>query len=119
MGRNCTSGRSWSRSSCSPSAREVDLRRYPASRPPERPRERWLELRRPRGRLPDRGRILDRRRSAIPTETRREGIWATIRATKDPSLLAILFEDSAALLRLLVAALGISPGPHLNNPYLD
>ena len=48
-----------------------------------------------------------------------QGVWATIRRTKDPSLLAVLFEDSAALLGLLVAALGVFLGSHFGNPYFD
>ncbi len=47
------------------------------------------------------------------------GIWATIRSSKDPSLFAVLFEDSAALLGLVVAALGIYLGARLGNPSLD
>jgi cation diffusion facilitator family transporter len=47
------------------------------------------------------------------------GVWAAIRASKDPSLVAILFEDSAALLGLLVAAAGLFLGSHLDNPYFD
>jgi cation diffusion facilitator family transporter len=48
-----------------------------------------------------------------------QGMWAAIRATKDPSLVAVLFEDSAALLGLVVAALGIWLGAHLDSPYFD
>jgi cation diffusion facilitator family transporter len=47
------------------------------------------------------------------------GVWATIRRTKDPSLLAVLFEDSAAILGLLVAALGVYLGSRFQNPYFD
>src|SRR5262249_32536731 len=47
------------------------------------------------------------------------GIWTTIRAAKDTSVLLILFEDSAALLGLVVAAGGIFLGSHFQNPYFD
>lgn len=47
------------------------------------------------------------------------GIWEAIHASKDPSLFAVLFEDSAALLGLFVAFLGVYLGHQLNNPYLD
>jgi cation diffusion facilitator family transporter len=48
-----------------------------------------------------------------------QGIWTAIRRSKDPSLVAILFEDSAALLGLVVAALGVFLGSRLENPYFD
>lgn len=49
----------------------------------------------------------------------RRGVWETIRDTKDPTLFAVLLEDSAALLGLLVAFLGIFFGRLLDNPHLD
>ena len=45
--------------------------------------------------------------------------WAALRASKDPGNFAIIFEDTAALLGLIVAALGVYAGHALNNPYLD
>jgi cation diffusion facilitator family transporter len=42
-----------------------------------------------------------------------------IRRSKDPSLYAVVFEDSAALLGLVFAFLGVFLGHLLNNPYLD
>ena len=42
-----------------------------------------------------------------------------VRASKDPTTFTVLFEDSAAMLGLLVAFLGIFLGHRLNNPYLD
>ena len=45
--------------------------------------------------------------------------WKAIRRTKDPTSFAVLFEDTAALLGLLVAFLGIFLGQVLGNPYLD
>ena len=48
-----------------------------------------------------------------------QGVWQTIHASKDPTTFTILFEDTAALLGLLVALVGIFLGHQLNNPYLD
>lgn len=42
-----------------------------------------------------------------------------LRASKDPANFAVIFEDTAALLGLIVAALGVFLGHQLNNPYLD
>lgn len=47
------------------------------------------------------------------------GVLQTIRASKDPTTFTILFEDSAALLGLVVAFVGIFLGHELNLPYLD
>lgn len=46
-------------------------------------------------------------------------LWQAIRASKDPTIFTVLFEDSAALLGLLVAFLGVLLGHWFNNPYLD
>lgn len=48
-----------------------------------------------------------------------QGIWETVHASKDPTTFTILFEDTAALLGLLVALTGIFLGHQLNMPYLD
>ena len=56
---------------------------------------------------------------AFRSEMGREGVFATIRASKDPTTFTVLFEDTAALLGLIVAFLGIFLGNQLNNPYLD
>ncbi len=42
-----------------------------------------------------------------------------IKRTRDPSLYAVVFEDSAAMLGLVFALLGIFLGHALHNPYLD
>jgi cation diffusion facilitator family transporter len=53
-------------------------------------------------------------------ETRgRRNLWAAVRASKDPTTFTVLVEDSAAMLGLLVAFLGVYLGQRLHNPYLD
>jgi cation diffusion facilitator family transporter len=47
------------------------------------------------------------------------GAWQFIKQSKDPSLYTIVFEDSAAMLGLLFAFLGIFLGHMFHNPYLD
>src|SRR5262249_32667155 len=45
--------------------------------------------------------------------------YAAFRASKDPSTFTVLFEDSAALLGLLIAAAGIAAAQALDRPWLD
>jgi cation diffusion facilitator family transporter len=45
--------------------------------------------------------------------------WSFIRRTKDPTIFAVLFEDSAALAGLIVALLGVSLSQALEMPVLD
>jgi cation diffusion facilitator family transporter len=47
------------------------------------------------------------------------GAWRYIRESKDPSLYTVVLEDSAAMLGLVFAFLGIFLGHLLHNPYLD
>jgi cation diffusion facilitator family transporter len=47
------------------------------------------------------------------------GVWETIHASKDPTVFTVVFEDSADLLGLLLAFLGVTLGHHLKNPYYD
>lgn len=47
------------------------------------------------------------------------GVFDFIRNSKDPSLFTIVFEDSAAMLGLLVAFLGVFLGHLFRNPYVD
>jgi len=44
---------------------------------------------------------------------------AAIRQSKDPTVFTVLFEDTAALLGLVIAALGIAAGQYFNMPVLD
>lgn len=48
-----------------------------------------------------------------------DSFWTAIRASKDPTIFTILFEDTAALIGLFVAFLGVLSGHLLNNVYLD
>ena len=47
------------------------------------------------------------------------GPWQYIQHSKDPSLYTVVLEDSAAMLGLIFAFLGIFLGHLLHNPYLD
>lgn len=48
-----------------------------------------------------------------------DSFWTAIRASKDPTIFTILFEDTAALIGLFVAFLGVLSGHLLGNIYLD
>ena len=54
-------------------------------------------------------------------KVRREGqsLWRAIRTSKDPAVFTVLGEDSAALMGLIVAFLGIFLAQRLNMPALD
>ena len=47
------------------------------------------------------------------------GLWKSLRTSKDPSLVTVFFEDSAALAGLVVAFLGVFLGHRLNSPTAD
>lgn len=52
---------------------------------------------------------------------RREGqsLWQAIKVSKDPSSFAVILEDAAALIGLVIALLGVFLGHQFNNPYFD
>ena len=56
---------------------------------------------------------------AFRQEKGTQGWIAAIKASKDPTVFTVLFEDSAALLGLLTALIGISLSQVLNMPVLD
>ena len=56
---------------------------------------------------------------AFSSERGRRGVLQTIHETKDPSSFTVLLEDSAALLGLVFAFLGIFLGQQFELPYLD
>jgi cation diffusion facilitator family transporter len=58
-------------------------------------------------------------RETLATRKGEGGLWQAIRHSKDPSIFTVLFEDSAALLGLLAAFLGVYFGHLLHNPYFD
>lgn len=47
------------------------------------------------------------------------GWWKSVRRSKDPAGFIVLFEDSAALIGLLLAAIGVWASHQFNNPRLD
>ncbi len=56
---------------------------------------------------------------ALLPEIRGEGVMAALRTNKDPSLVTVLLEDSAALTGLLTAAIGIALATALDEPRFD
>jgi len=48
-----------------------------------------------------------------------EGLLHTVRGSKDPTVFSVLFEDSAALLGVIIAFVGVYFGHMLHQPWLD
>jgi cation diffusion facilitator family transporter len=53
------------------------------------------------------------------TTMRGRGFFRSVHASKDPSLITVLLEDSAAVIGLVIALAGVALGHWLENPYLD
>jgi cation diffusion facilitator family transporter len=49
----------------------------------------------------------------------KQGIFQTIHTSKDPTIFTVLFEDSAAILGLIAAFLGVFLSHQFDNPYFD
>ena len=56
---------------------------------------------------------------AFQAERGRLNIWQSIDQSKDPTTYTVLFEDSAALVGLVVAFIGVFLAEFLDNPYFD
>jgi cation diffusion facilitator family transporter len=56
---------------------------------------------------------------AFIAEKGERGIWRTVRTSKDPTTFAVLFEDGAAMLGLIVAFIGVFLAHRLQNPHFD
>jgi len=49
----------------------------------------------------------------------KQGFWAEVSMSKDPSLFAVIYEESAAITGLLIALGGVFLGHYFNNPIYD
>lgn len=58
-------------------------------------------------------------KALLATKGSEQNIWQAVRASKDPTVFVVLFEDTAALLGLIVAGIGVFFGHLFNNLYLD
>jgi cation diffusion facilitator family transporter len=56
---------------------------------------------------------------AFEREKGEHTIWQSIESSKDPTTYTVLFEDSAALLGLVVAFIGVFLADKFDNPYFD
>jgi divalent metal cation (Fe/Co/Zn/Cd) transporter len=56
---------------------------------------------------------------AFSKAKRKQGILEAIHKSKDPTTFMVVFEDSGALLGLVIAFCGLFLGQQLHNPYLD
>lgn len=57
-------------------------------------------------------------RELLKTRGKRS-VWQAVRASKDPAIYTVLAEDTAAILGLLVAFIGVYLGHRYQNPYFD
>jgi cation diffusion facilitator family transporter len=48
-----------------------------------------------------------------------DGFWRSLKQSKDPNIFIVLLEDSAALIGLIFAAIGVTASHALNDPRLD
>jgi cation diffusion facilitator family transporter len=58
-------------------------------------------------------------RALLQDKSEQDNLWQAVRGSKDPTIFSILLEDTAALLGIGVAFLGIFFGHLFQNPYLD
>jgi cation diffusion facilitator family transporter len=63
--------------------------------------------------------IVSRRELKARGRRHRQSIWRVIRASKDPTVFTVFLEDSAALIGMAIAFVGIFLSQSLNNPYWD
>jgi cation diffusion facilitator family transporter len=56
---------------------------------------------------------------AFETSRGKRGFVEAIRLSKDPTVFTVLFEDSAAMLGLIIAGVGIALAHYLNLPWMD
>ena len=66
-----------------------------------------------------RGRLMVHRVSRIPSPARSARLAEAVRRSKDPTVFTVLFEDSAALIGLVIALIGIALAEILEMPRLD
>lgn len=58
-------------------------------------------------------------RLLLRTKGKEENLWQALRTSKDPAIFTVVAEDTAALLGLVIAFLGVFLGHRLNNPLFD
>jgi hypothetical protein len=66
-----------------------------------------------------RGHNMVLRMEGVRAERHGQGIFETIHTSKDPTSFSVLLEDSAALLGIAIAFIGIFLANQLNEPRLD
>jgi cation diffusion facilitator family transporter len=55
----------------------------------------------------------------IAVERSEQSYWQAIKASKDPAVFAVLYENAGAIFGLLIAFFGVFLGHTFNNPYID